>query len=1197
MKASINAHSNPFFQVNLILMFALYLLFTPKAHAQAFQKIFGTNLDNSFSKVIQDGSEYYVLGQDQPFTGAVSRATVSRLASDGSLLWTKSLDIASQWNDAIRVNNGDLILVGNSLPGDASSKSIMGRITNTGSFAWTKSYDEPGGRDFFLHIIENPAPQNPNFPFYVLGGQRETSGPSSTWDDVVILNINGSGNFNWKKIYVSNSDDEFFRDFLAFPNGEMLISGSRLNPQNDHSGIFYITSNDGTLLSGKIANWMNYPDITAIQNGGGFYMASNSEVGQSPFISKFDQNYNQLWQVQIPKLSSISQIWESTTGDIYATGIGLFGSLRTVLLKLKDNSPNIPTLVWAKYINIGNNFIGGSSWLMPTNDLIFTDGRNAPSGFGGRCAFISKSDLDLNTCNVSNETIVFTPTNLAPINQVLFPIKNIDTIAGSNISNNYLVWREGNECKSCCADTTTFANLINQGFNIVINDCKATVTAPQFDSCYFFSTPPVFDGANVPQVITNPNGMWMYNVTQNGSHQVCVNIFDECNSQKMCTSFNITACDTCVCGGFEIKYAIDRNIPELKKCGDTLNVPSSMSILPIRFLTSFTCLGTNCPQAVVQWQLQGPVGFNALSGSVVANPGFTIPINNSSFSIAGLYTLTMIGNCGTNKCQCVIYFNAQGYECCGNPFDFDLAIQNAISLQIDSANCKATLNIGNFPLCDNVSLIQWGDNSQSSGPFSAGSMPMHTYNSSGTFIISWTASEYNHSITPPQLCNRTIIKDTVVISCGIDSCIYVPCANSAWMNISNIPFIEDMIVYQGKLIVAGSFTNLNGANFIAAWNGTSWSALGNGGPNGQLNDLEVHNGLLYAGGSFSSPGSNIAVWNGLAWNALGVGTNGPVNALFSLNSTNLFLGGHFSSAGGIAANNVVYTNNNTWFTLPDFTGSNGTNGEVNVINNYLGSIVVGGKFNLAGASTNVSNIALWNGSNNWAGIGINGINLIPNNNGQGVAALQVINNDLIAGGRFLDADGVAGTAHIAKWDGFNWNSLSGGVNTSYEGIYDLELFGGELYAGGLFTNIGGNPISGVALWNGTNWLTTNHPNQLVKALAYYMPMDSTCDLYSGGEVFINHQQCITSLEETLMDDILIYPNPTEGNLIVDLHYFRNSDLSYIIKDIAGKSILEIHKKAGSQIQSVDASALSPGVYFLQVRCKGKLVAIEKWIKQ
>ena len=110
-------------------------------------------------------------------------------------------------------------------------------------------------------------------------------------------------------------------------------------------------------------------------------------------------------------------------------------------------------------------------------------------------------------------------------------------------------------------------------------------------------------------------------------------------------------------------------------------------------------------------------------------------------------------------------------------------------------------------------------------------------------------------------------------------------------------------------------------------------------------------------------------------------------------------------------------------------------------------------------------------------------------------------------------------------------------------------------------------------------------------------MDSTCDLYSGGEVFINHQQCITSLEETLMDDILIYPNPTEGNLIVDLHYFRNSDLSYIIKDIAGKSILEIHKKAGSQIQSVDASALSPGGYFLQVRCKGKLVAIEKWIKQ
>jgi len=149
----------------MVLINSIVIIFTSSnVLAQTFQRIYGTSLDNSFSKVIPDGSEYYVLGQDQPIVGALSRATVTRLAADGSLLWTKSLDIPSQWNDAIRVKKGDLILVGNSLPGDATAKSIMGRITPTGIFTWLKSYDDLGGRDIFLRIIENPVPQNTNYP-------------------------------------------------------------------------------------------------------------------------------------------------------------------------------------------------------------------------------------------------------------------------------------------------------------------------------------------------------------------------------------------------------------------------------------------------------------------------------------------------------------------------------------------------------------------------------------------------------------------------------------------------------------------------------------------------------------------------------------------------------------------------------------------------------------------------------------------------------------------------------------------------------------------------------------------------------------------------------------------------------------------------------------------------------------------------
>ncbi len=682
------------------------LLLSGNGYTQTFQRIYGTSLDNSFSKVIPDGTEYYVLGQDQPSISALPRATVTRLAADGSILWTKSLDIPSQWNDAIRVKKGDLILVGNSLPGDATAKSIMGRITPTGIYTWLKSYDDLGGRDIFLRIIENPVPQNTNYPYYILGAQLEILGLSQTWDDVVMININDNGNFNWKKVYTSNSDDEFLRDFMALPNGEMLISGSRLNRQSDHSGIFYITSNDGNILSGKIATWMNYPDIAAAQSGG-FYMASNSEVGQSPFISKFDQNYTQIWQVQIPKLTTISQIWEASPGIIYTTGVGSFGSLtRTVILKLQDNTPNIPTLLWTKYYNSGINFIGGSLGLMPTNQLAFTDGRMTNSGFGAKDAFISISDLELNTCDVSNETVSLTPTNLAPINQIIFPINTTDTVAGVNISNSFITWGEKDPCQTCCADSTTFSNLVNQGFTVVITNCKVTVTAPQFDTCHLFSTPPSLDGANVSQVITNPNGSWTYNFTQNGTHQICVNVFDECNSKKMCTLFNITACDTCICGPFDLKYSIGRGPLLPYDCGDTLLVPASTAILPIHFLSSFTCLDTNCPQTTVDLILTGPPGFIPITiSSVQATPNFNIPFTNSTFSITGIYTLTINGHCGSNICPCIIYFNADGHDCCSNPFDFELGIANAVTLTVDNNKCKATLNIGNLPNCDSIGPI------------------------------------------------------------------------------------------------------------------------------------------------------------------------------------------------------------------------------------------------------------------------------------------------------------------------------------------------------------------------------------------------------------------------------------------------------------------------------------------------------------
>ena len=53
----------------------------------------------------------------------------------------------------------------------------------------------------------------------------------------------------------------------------------------------------------------------------------------------------------------------------------------------------------------------------------------------------------------------------------------------------------------------------------------------------------------------------------------------------------------------------------------------------------------------------------------------------------------------------------------------------------------------------------------------------------------------------------------------------------------------------------------------------TWSAVGTG-MSGYITSLSVYNGLLYAGGQFSTAGSipvndNIAQWNGTTWDSVG----------------------------------------------------------------------------------------------------------------------------------------------------------------------------------------------------------------------------------------------------------------------------------------------------------------------------------------
>lgn len=401
------------------------------------------------------------------------------------------------------------------------------------------------------------------------------------------------------------------------------------------------------------------------------------------------------------------------------------------------------------------------------------------------------------------------------------------------------------------------------------------------------------------------------------------------------------------------------------------------------------------------------------------------------------------------------------------------------------------------------------------------------------------------------------------------------------------------------------------------------------GVNGQVNALLTWSDgqKMFVAGSFDTVDGNIAA-NNIAyvtenngtytWHPLGEGTDGPVHTMLEVDG-NLIVAGHFNSPGS----NVAVWDGNNWQALGC------TYGSISQLIMYKNELYAVGEFDVCAALSDV-NVARWNDTYWQHVFGLQGR----------VNAVEVVNDDLVLGGRFYYVDD---TLNIAKWnidDPYQYHPFA---NTIKNEVMDLHWFNDTLYAAcrqqnpndtslllmlnddtwenampapGAFSTLqppmsfnrlhtdgdrlmtGGNfnysPIVGV--W-GHNCIAIN---EVISNSGEWFDVDSAINAFATfkGALYAGGKFKKGSSNSTVLNGIArrinegevsikpvtaeltfnIYPNPVPAQKIIIEQSF-DANLA-TITDVAGRHIASIALQGNKQQQEVELPRLASGLYMI-----------------
>ena len=391
-------------------------------------KVYGDSLNEIPIRIKHYQGFTYLAGRTQ--INGQEHALCTKLTSANDVVWQYYFDTPSTINDFIQTSDGSFLLVGNTLPFSSSNKSILARILPNGTIDFIRTYNI-SNRESFIRIVEHPAPQNSNFPYYI-SGLVTISGSS---DDVQLHNLDALGNISWTVEYSYLADDQYFQGIIPLFDGNLILTGNSATPQQGN--LIKINGATGAPLSGiKTLQNMEFNDGVELNNGQ--IVVSGRDIANSDaFLSLFSSDLSLLSSTRFfgEQIIDFPEIKKDASESLITAGIMDVDSSVICKATIINNE-----IVFQQVKRIANG-TSSLAWLdVVGTNMHYTDNRtNHPSGSGGVDVLIARLTTDLgDSCLVSkvfNDSITNYSTDTISIShasKTLPPptlVINLDTLA------------------------------------------------------------------------------------------------------------------------------------------------------------------------------------------------------------------------------------------------------------------------------------------------------------------------------------------------------------------------------------------------------------------------------------------------------------------------------------------------------------------------------------------------------------------------------------------------------------------------------------------------------------------------------------------------------------------------------------------------------------------------------------------------